>query len=409
MVIPIAAMFSALALAVASLARSTKEGQYYLMPLLLVGMPLVMLPMLPGIVLSPGTSVVPVTGAVLVSRALMDGEYSTALLHLPTVATITVLCCLLAVKWAVSQFESESVMFRDSERSTMSQWLRNVWRQREDIPTVTESIFCGLVILVCLFFGRLSMGGTTLEWASIAQSTLLIQIGLILGPALIMACVLTRSVRKALRLNRAHLSDVVGCSCLAIALHPAYTVLATAIGNEYKLGEQTTSMLLQFDAVIGGTPLWQVLLCLALIPAICEELVFRGFLFSGLLRDRGAVRAILVSALMFGLSHGVLQQSITASIMGLLLGWIAFKTGGVLCTIFFHVVHNSISMILASLSSNQVAIPAAITWAIEYQDGRLCYSDAWATLSVGVSITLIAWLATRSYSNLVVPRLASAR
>ena len=396
LVIPISAMFSALALAVASLARSTKEGQYYLMPLLLVGMPLVMLPMIPGVLLSPGTSVIPVTGAVLMSRAMMDGEYTLALLHLPTVATITVLCCLLSVRWAVRQFESESVMFRDSERSSVSQWIRNVWRHRDETPSVNESFFCGLIILICLFFGRLSLGGMTLEWASIVKSTLVIQMGVILGPALIMAAMLTRSITKSLRLSRPSAMDLAVTAGLAFCLHPTYVAIATAVSNEYKLGDQTTAMLMQFDAIIGSTSIWYVLLVLALLPAVCEELVFRGFLFAGLMRNGGHVRAILVTAVLFGLSHGVLQQSITASIMGLVLGWLAYRTGGVACTIVFHVVHNSISMLLAASSHNKQPIPQFLSWALEIDDGRLCYSAAWSTLSVGVAISLVAWLATRN-------------
>ena len=46
--VPVSALFSALCLALAAFARSTKEGQYYLMPLLLVTMPLVILPMSPA-------------------------------------------------------------------------------------------------------------------------------------------------------------------------------------------------------------------------------------------------------------------------------------------------------------------------------------------------------------------------
>jgi len=396
LVIPISAMFSALALAVASLARSTKEGQYYLMPLLLIGMPLVMLPMIPGVTLTPGTSVVPVTGAVLMSRAMMDGEYTLALLHFPTVATITVLCCLLSVRWAVRQFESESVMFRDSERSSVSQWIRNVWRHRDETPSVNESIFCGLIILICLFFGRLSLGGMALEWDSIVKSTVVIQIGVILGPALIMAAILTRSIPKSFRLTRPRVMDVAVTVMMAFCLHPTYVVVATAISNEYKLGEQTTSMLQQFDSIIGNTSIWYVLLVLALLPAVCEELVFRGFLFAGLMRNRGHVRAIILTAVLFGLSHGVLQQTITASIMGLILGWLAYKTGGVACTIVFHFVHNSISMLLATSSHHKQSIPQFLSWALEIEDGRLCYSSAWCTLSVGIAITLVAWFATRN-------------
>ena len=396
LVIPISAMFSALALAVACLARSTKEGQYYLMPLLLVGMPLVMLPMIPGVVLSAGTSIVPVTGAVLMSRALMDGEYMHALLHLPTVATVTILCCLLAVRWAVRQFESESVMFRDSERANLSQWVQNVWRQREDTPTPNESILCGLLILVCLFFGRLSLGGLPLNWQSIVQSTLVIQIGMILTPALIMAALLTRSIRTSLRLTFPNASEMAVAFLLAISLHPSYAAFASMVGAEYKLGEQTIDMLSQFDSILAATPIWSVLLVLALLPAVCEELVFRGFVFAGLLRNGGHVRAILLSSLLFGLSHGVLQQTITASTIGLLLGWLAYRTGGVACTIVFHCVHNSLSMLLAAHSSRNANTAPWLSWFIENTDGHLGYTSVWCTISVGVSITLIAWVATKS-------------
>ena len=396
LVTPISAMFSALALAVACLARSTKEGQYYLMPLLLVGMPLVMLPMIPGVVLSAGTSIVPVTGAVLMSRALMDGEYMHALLHLPTVATVTILCCLLAVRWAVRQFESESVMFRDSERANLSQWVQNVWRQREDTPTPNESILCGLLILVCLFFGRLSLGGLPLNWQSIVQSTLVIQIGMILTPALIMAALLTRSIRTSLRLTFPNASEMAVAFLLAISLHPSYAAFASMVGAEYKLGEQTIDMLSQFDSILAATPIWSVLLVLALLPAVCEELVFRGFVFAGLLRNGGHVRAILLSSLLFGLSHGVLQQTITASTIGLLLGWLAYRTGGVACTIVFHCVHNSLSMLLAAHSSRNANTAPWLSWFIENTDGHLGYTSVWCTISVGVSITLIAWVATKS-------------
>jgi len=403
LVIPISAMFSALALAVACLARSTKEGQYYLMPLLLVGMPLVMLPMIPGVLLSPGTSIVPITGAVLMSRALMDGEYMHALLHFPTVATVTVLCCLLAVRWAVRQFESENVMFRDSERSSMSQWIRNVWRQREDTPTPNESLLCGLLILVCLFFGRLSLSGMPLSWTSVVQSTIVIQIGMILAPALIMATMLTRSVRKSLRLNRTGFMEMILAALLAISLHPTYAAFASLVGAEYKLGDQTIEMLMQFDSIIANAPIWGVLLVLALIPAVCEELVFRGFLFSGLQRDGGHVRAILLTSILFGLSHGVLQQTITASVIGMLLGWLAFRTGGVACTIVFHCVHNCISMLLAAHSSRGSSVPSMLSWALESNDGQLSYSSAWCTLSVGIAITLIAWFATKKSTCSMVP------
>ena len=77
--VPVAALFSALCIALAVVARSTKEGQYYLMPLMMVTMPLLILPMAPGVELTLGTSLIPLTGLVLLLRMLLEGEWRAAL------------------------------------------------------------------------------------------------------------------------------------------------------------------------------------------------------------------------------------------------------------------------------------------------------------------------------------------
>ena len=399
LVVPISIMFSALALAVASLARSTKEGQYYLMPLLLIGLPLVSLPMLPGVALSPGTSIIPVTGAVLLSRALMDGEYMKGLLHLPTVATMTTVCTLLAVRWAVRQFENETAMLKDGGRYSFKSWLRDAWRKREATPTVNEAVVCGLLILAMLFFGRLSLGLSEISWTNLAANTISLQLGLMLGPALIMAVMLTKSLRSAFRIRSVSIIELVSVILLAIAIHPTYVTVSTAISNEYKLGEETVAMLKQVDMVIASTPIWSVLLCLAVLPAISEELVFRGFVFSGLERNNGTLRAVLGTSILFGLSHGVLQQSITAGLMGLLLGWIASRTGSVLTAILFHLVHNSLSLSLSIFGKQGIQSPEWLGWAVSHESGLWIYTEVWSTLSVGVAISLIAFIATRPCLN----------
>src|SRR5436309_15786011 len=76
--IPLATFFSALCLALAVLARSMKEGQYYMTPLYLVCLPLIFLTLAPGIELSLFYSLVPITGVSLLLRALILGEYNVA-------------------------------------------------------------------------------------------------------------------------------------------------------------------------------------------------------------------------------------------------------------------------------------------------------------------------------------------
>jgi sodium transport system permease protein len=141
---PIAALFSALSLAIAAFARSSKEGQYYLMPLLMFSLPLMMLPMLPATELDLGFALIPITGLILLLRTLIEGQYVEALRYSLPVIGVTAVCCLLAIRWAIDQFNNESVLFRESERLDLGLWLRHLVRDRLDTPTAGEALLCGV-------------------------------------------------------------------------------------------------------------------------------------------------------------------------------------------------------------------------------------------------------------------------
>ena len=358
--VPLSSLFSALALAVAAMARSSKEGQYYLMPLMMVTLPLVLLPMLPGTSLSTGTSLIPVTGMFLLVRSLVEGQYVAAMWHVPIVASVTLGCLWLAVSWARRQFEDEAVLFGGGDQWELSMWVRHLWRDRQRAATPAQGFACGAIILVALFFGKLAVTEMPETFAGIAQLVLLPQIGMILAPALLMATTLTTSLRSSLRIHLPHWTTLPLAVLLGVTLHPLYVALAKFISYTYPISEQAAAAMKPFADQIASAPWVSVVLLMALVPAICEELAFRGFIFGGLVRGNGRLRAIVITALMFGISHGVLQQSIAATIMGLLLGWVALRTGSVLPGILIHFTNNALSVslerILASDWAGRIAV-----------------------------------------------------
>lgn len=401
LLLPMSAFFSALALAVAALARSTKEGQYYLMPLLLFTLPLVTMPMIPSLDLTLATSMVPVSGAIFLVRALIEGRFAEGFVHLPVVLSVTAISCLLAIRWAVRQFESESVMFSESERWNFQSWLRQVWRDRGTVASASEAMLCGLIILVAMFFSQFVAGAGELDWASLARRAVVTQIGLILTPCLLMAIFLTRSMRQALRLHPVSLDQVVAAAVLGLALHPSYTLLGQAISSALQVGPETQRVLESVSSLIYSQPLWAVLLVLAVLPAVCEELAYRGFIFGGLLRDNGVMRAILLSSLFFGLAHSFLQQSIAATLMGLLLGLIAWRTGSVVCTMMIHVVNNSLSISLGWIGDRNIALPRAFDWIVQVDNGQWQYHPTWITLSVIIALAMLVHLSRVARPELV--------
>ncbi len=345
--VPVSALFSAICLALAAFARSTKEGQYYLMPVILITMPLIVLPMSPAVELTLGTSLVPVTGIVLMLRGLIEGTFWQEWpLAIPVIVS-TFVYCYLAVRWAVDQFNSEKVLFRAADRFSLGAWMRHLFRDRQATPSVQMAILCGTLILLLRFFMGLAMPGITGDFgfADFAKIAVISQLVVILTPALLMTVMLTRSPRKTLLLDLPHWGAVPAAILLALMAHPWVIALQQLVTTLYPM-QKLEGLERMFD---GAPNIWWILLVIAVLPALCEEIAFRGFILSGLRHLGHRWRAITISALFFGVSHGILQQSIIATFVGCLIGYLAVQTGSVWTGVAYHMVHNSLAVLASKL------------------------------------------------------------
>jgi sodium transport system permease protein len=383
--IPIAALFSALALAVAAFARSTKEGQYYLMPLLLVSMPLMTLSMLPSIELDLGTSLIPITGMMLLLRALSEQHYWTALQFLLPVLGVTSACCWLASRWAIAQFNNESVLFRESERWDLQLWIRHLVRTRGNTPTPSMAVFCGLLLLLLHFFANFMFPNSLDSWANVAFSTVILQFVLMLLPTVLLAFFFTRQRLKTFLIQPTSTWSCLLAILLAACLHPLAMQLQNLIQWIYPINSGTSEALLPISNLIAATPWYYVVLVVAVIPAICEELIFRGFLLSGFRRLGNAWTAIALSSLFFAIVHGILQQSLNAFAMGLVIGYIAVKTGSLFPCILYHLTHNSITLFYSRLDSNGTTDSKFVDW-IFYQDPQQQYHYELPVLAISCCV-----------------------
>ena len=407
---PVAALFSALSLAVAAFARSSKEGQYYLMPLLMTSLPLMLLPMLPQTELDLGFAIIPITGLMLLVRTLIEGQYVEALRYALPVIGVTAVCCLLAIRWAIDQFNNESVLFRESERLDLGLWLRHLVRDRLDTPTVGEAVLCGVLLLVIRFFSNFMIPLPT-SWGQFVATTLVLQVALIATPACLMAIMLTRRPAKTLSLGApSFLLTLPAAVVLAVCLHPAAALLGEGIRVLYPLTPAIAEQLERYTPFFTQQPLWQVLLIIAVTPAICEELAFRGFVLSGLRRMGHKWGAIVLTSVFFGLAHGLLQQSLSACAVGIVLGYIVVKTGSLWPGVLFHFTHNSLSVLQARLTPDVQQSQPLLRWLFVpgWEEGSLLYSiPATAVLGLGALATLW-WLKSLPYHRSAEERLQEA-
>lgn len=87
------------------------------------------------------------------------------------------------------------------------------------------------------------------------------------------------------------------------------------------------------------------LVVLAVLPAILEELLFRGLILHTL-RPYGEWLAVVLTAILFGFIHGGITQSVFAFLVGLVLGWLTVTTRNIWPAIVLHFINNALSVLL---------------------------------------------------------------
>ncbi|MCE9606228.1 MAG: ABC transporter permease [Planctomycetia bacterium] len=398
--LPMSAMFSALCIALASFARSTKEGQYYLMPLVLVTMPLVILPMAPGVELNLGMSLIPVTGVVLLLKMMLEGHYWEVLRYMLPVVAVTGSCCLLAIRWAVDQFNSENVLFRESERGGIGSWFRHLLRDREDTPTTAGAALCGVLILTVYFFMNFLVGkivDVTPDFMGIVKATITTQLVVVMLPMALMTIITTRSPRKTLLLTKPNLLCIPAAILLAFALYPSAMLVSQFLTKLYPMNPEMVAKLGALQSLFNNddprTP-YILFATFALLPAICEELAFRGFILSGFRKLGHPTRAIVLSALFFGMSHGMaVQQAINASLLGLVIGYLAVQSGSIFPGMVFHITHNASVLFLTTWVGTKIETYPQWKWVADINSDQTGLSYHPLIIAAGIVVAggILRW------------------
>jgi sodium transport system permease protein len=406
LLVPLAAFYSSISLALATFARSTREGQYYLTPLLFVTLGLTLFCLSPAVEIEPFYSILPVVGPALLLKEVLANPGSTA----PLVYGLPVLMTSIAYSfaglwWAIGMFNREDVLFREAERFDVRLWVRHLLRDKEPTPSSTEAVIC-IVLIMLLQFGalRLMRGGLVTAEGQINGTemlrVLLIQQMVFIGsPALFMGIMLTTDVVRTFRLRLPSWNYLLMACVMPLALHPLSFSLAMWLQKWFfpPLPEQIA----QVARVMGSPeiPLWLVFLAIAVAPAFCEELAFRGFILSGFARSARPGIAIALSSLAFGIVHMVPQQVFNAMLLGVLLGLFALRSGSLLPGILFHLMYNSLEIVRERASSLDLKGPV-VDWFITTtaKDNEHSLEYTWPTLAIAfvVAALLIARLARRA-------------
>lgn len=118
------------------------------------------------------------------------------------------------------------------------------------------------------------------------------------------------------------------------------------------------------NVLLGGSFILGLLVT-GIVAPIFEEILFRGLIFGELKKITSVKLAILIQAIIFGVYHFNFIQSSYAVVIGVILGYVCYKTNSLLSSILLHITFNSFSLIIikfiptAFLEKNSTFILAA--------------------------------------------------
>jgi sodium transport system permease protein len=345
---------------------------------------------------------------------LVQGNYAEAVRYFVPVCAVTLVCCHWAIRWAVFQFNQESVLFRESERLDPRRWLLHLVRDRRDTPSLAEAFFCVVLIFVVQFFMQLAITANAPAqpgFPFLVLSLFISQVVCIALPALLMALILTGRPRRTLLLARAPSAAMCGMAVLlAILLHPVGIQLSEWIRTLYPVQADVQDKLELFAMMLRAAPYpWLPYVLLAILPAVCEELAFRGFVLSGLRHLGSKSWAIGLTAVFFGLAHGLIQQSLSAAAIGVVIGYIAVQTGSIVPCMLFHVTYNALMFATPLWSQLARDRPALRTLFHETAPGQILFNWPVVLACAAATIVPLLWLRRLPYQATREEQITDAR
>jgi sodium transport system permease protein len=350
--VPLAVLFAALFLGIAVRAQSFKEAQNALTPVYLVSIIPAFLASMPGIDFTWRMALVPVGGVAFLFRALLSGNAPL----LPSLLALAATCAYAAAAlvFAARSFGREEVLFGSGSGDTVREpFLARLRRRRTGdaadagrMPEPAEALALVGAVAVLFFYLAPHLAAAFGEKGIPLATVLLIGV-----PAVAFA--LSGPYDAGLTLGLARPGGRTLAAALLVALGgiPIGWALGWVQLRFMELPRDLVSQLEKLTtATSTGRMLW-LLLIVAVLPGICEELVFRGVLMRSLARRVPAWRAIVLSAAVFGAFHLSFETALRflpTAWLGLLMGYVAWHSRSTVASMAMHALSNGLAVVLVS-------------------------------------------------------------
>jgi sodium transport system permease protein len=327
--LPLTLTLGALSLALAGLAASAKEAQNYLSPLLLVVMVAAMVAAIPDTQPNFILDLIPITGSVLALKESLQG-HTLPWLHLALSTGASIALATVVVAWATRLLEDERFCYPGLVRAGWGRF--RIFGKPPSVPN-------GLEVMAVFGFvvGGMTFGSGLFHNAPSVVVVAAPLLCFVLLPTLLHTWLGNYQPQLLLGVQRPPVMGVLH----SIVAVPFAIMLSVAIGQlQPQPPNQDFSALEKIITGLRDNGLAVTLLCIAVVPAVCEELFCRGTLLNGLQRSIGTTGAVLISSFLFASLHLSPYRFLPQMTLGIFLAVLALRYRSIWPCVILHAGHN---------------------------------------------------------------------
>lgn len=373
-----ALLITALCMCFCVFARSFKEANNYITPAMLVIMIVSMVGIFPSVTLDAHTALIPIANVSLMIKDLISGQFDWMLVALTIVVNFGY---SVLIVWVLSRmYDSEAVLFSDGFTGF------RIFQKRSDIKPGTMPAPGDVAIAVLVLLLLILYVGSAVTVRSVTAGTAVTQL-LILAVPLLLTWYMKTNRKTLFLLNKPRFSVIPGALLLYVGAYLTGIALSMVM---YVLFPGSAQNLEASYTELFAQPLWILMIIMALMPAVGEELLFRGLIF-GTVREwigdraKGSSRerenrerssdsdlrqsasgthdilgsqkarlhmaaiwpAVAVSALIFAAFHMSLVKLPSTFLLGAAFAYVIDAGGSIYLSMALHFLNNAVSVVVS--------------------------------------------------------------
>lgn len=366
---------SAVTMCVTSFAKSYKEANNYITPLMLVVMFIGYIGFIPNLELTQSMAMMPVANICLLIKNMLAFKVDYAAIAVVLISNVAY--AVIAILFLSKIYDSEAILFSE-QKGSLQLFEKRSNLQKGSVPTVADVWFvAALTILLILYAGSLLQ--VKFGLAGVFGTQLI----LLLVP-LALVIYTKRDIRQTYGFARTKVSAFIGGVFMITGFFPINIVLASGL---MKLFPASTDNVETAFAGIMGDNICAALLVIALAPAVCEEMLFRGMILHSLKARYRAVSAIAITSVLFGFYHMSLVKFVPTGLLGLVLCYVVWRTGSIYPAMLMHFLNNAYS-VMVSYYPEQVGrvLPMLCQETLSFSDGMILCGAGLILLGIGGGI-----------------------